>query len=106
MQVYIGIDWSEKKHDVVFQNEAGVQLLRLTIAHNLGGFLQLDNAREQLGISPEEVVVGMETAHNLLIDFLWERGYTQIYVLPPRKSTAVRGASARVGRAATPRMPA
>ena len=24
MQVYIGIDWSEDKHDVVFMNQAGV----------------------------------------------------------------------------------
>ncbi len=28
-------------------------------------------------------MVGLETAHNLLIDFLWAHGYTQIYVLPP-----------------------
>ncbi len=26
MQVYIGIDWSEEKHDIDFMNEAGADL--------------------------------------------------------------------------------
>jgi hypothetical protein len=30
MQVYIGIDWSEDKHDVVFMNQAGVDVARIT----------------------------------------------------------------------------
>jgi transposase len=102
MQVYIGIDWSEKKHDVVFQNEAGDPLLRLTIAHNLGGFLQLDNAREQLGCSPQEAVVGMETAHNLLIDFLWQRGYEQLYVLPPAQVNSSQGRKRQSGARSDP----
>lgn len=91
MQVYIGIDWSEKKHDVVFQDQTGRHLLRLTIPHSLEGFLKLDQARQQLGIKPQEVVVGMETAHNLLIDFLWERGYVHLYVLPPSQVKSNRG---------------
>lgn len=28
--------------------------------------------------------MGLETAHNLLVDFLWDRHYPQVYVLPPR----------------------
>ena len=28
--------------------------------------------------------MGLETAHNLLVDFLWDRDYTQYYVLPPK----------------------
>lgn len=91
MQVYIGIDWSEKKHDVVYQDETGRQLLRLTIPHSLEGFLELDRARQQWQVRPEGVVVGMETAHNLLIDFLWEHGYTQIYVLPPSQVNSSQG---------------
>ena len=41
MPVYIGIDWSEDKHDVVFMNQAGVDVARLTIPHSLEGFVQL-----------------------------------------------------------------
>jgi transposase len=91
MQVYLGIDWSEKKHDVVFQNEKGAQLLYLCIAHTLAGFTQLDQAREQLGFTAADCVVGMETAHNLLIDYLWSRGYEHIYVLPPNQVKSSQG---------------
>jgi transposase len=34
----------------------------------------------------------METAHNLIIDFLWSRGYSQIYVVPP---TTIKGNRSR-----------
>ena len=33
MSVYVGIDWSVKKHDVAIINEAGSIIARLTIAH-------------------------------------------------------------------------
>jgi hypothetical protein len=29
------------------------------------------------------VIIGLETAHNLLVDYLWDQGYERIYVLPP-----------------------
>ena len=34
MQVYIGIDWSQSKHDVAFMNEAGVVVIQESIAHS------------------------------------------------------------------------
>ena len=83
MTVYIGIDWSEKKHDLSYQNEVGEVLTTLTIEHSPNGFLQIEKARARLGVEPAECVVGIETAHNVLIDFLLERGYPQLYVLPP-----------------------
>lgn len=83
MKVYIGIDWSENKHDVCFLQERGETLLTLQIQHTMAGFRQLDQARRSLSLGREEVVIGLETAHNLLVDYLWELGYEQIYVLPP-----------------------
>ena len=83
MQVYIGIDWSEQKHDVIFMNAAGAALAQFEIPHNPKGFLRLDETRWRLKLAPEECVVGLETAHNLLIDFLWSRGYSKVYVVPP-----------------------
>jgi transposase len=82
MQVYIGIDWSSAKQDISFVNENGAMITKRTIAHCLDGFEQLDQERQKLGVQPEECVVGMETAYSLLIDFLWDRHYSQIYVLP------------------------
>ena len=84
MPVYTGIDWSQNKHDITFLNEAAVMMAQLVIPHTQEGFLQLDETCQRMGIAPSECVVGLETAHNLLIDFLWARGYTQVYVVPPQ----------------------
>jgi transposase len=91
MQVYIGIDWREEKHDVIFMNRAGADLLRLTIPHSLDGFVQLDTARREMGLAPEDCLIGLETAHNLLIDYLWSQDYPQVYVLPPNQVKSNRG---------------
>ena len=92
MKVYIGIDWSETKHDVCFLDERGEILLVRQIAHTIAGFRQLDQMRQSLGVGRQEVVIALETAHNLLVDFLWDQGYEQIYVLPP---SAVKSAQKR-----------
>jgi transposase len=83
MKVYIGIDWSEQKHAVCFMNEAGGVIQELEIAHTPEGFLRLEQARQDLGVAATEACIGLETAHNLLMDFLVEQGYPNLYVLPP-----------------------
>jgi transposase len=92
MQVYIGIDWSEKKHDAVFVNEAAAVLAIVTFEHTPKGLAKLETVRRDLGVDPKDVLVGLETAHNLLIDYLWARNYTQVYVVPP---SVVRGSRQR-----------
>jgi transposase len=91
MPVYIGIDWSERKHDIVFMNQAGAAIAELTIDHKAEGFLELDAARAKLGVAPAACIVGLETAHNLIIDFLWSRQYEQVYVIPPSVVNSNRG---------------
>ena len=92
MKVYIGIDWGEDKHDLCFMHESGKVLLTLQIQHTIAGFRELDQACQSLGVEKQEVVIGLETAHNLLVDYLWDQGYEQIYVLPPN---AVKSAQKR-----------
>lgn len=91
MELYIGLDWSENKHDLAFMNESGAVLFQLTIPHTPEGFLKLDEKRQQVGIACSECLVGLETAHNLVIDFLWSRGYTRVYVIPPNVVKSSRG---------------
>ena len=91
MKLYIGIDWSERKHDIVILNPAGAILANMVIAHSVDGFREFDQVPRKLGVGPEECMLGLETAHNLLIDFLWGQGYTQIYVLPPSSVNSSRG---------------
>jgi len=91
MPVYIGIDWSEDKHDVVFMNQAGVDVARLTIPHSQDGFVQLEAARRKLGLTPDDCMLGLETAHNLIIEYLWSQAYQQVYVIPPSVVKSNRG---------------
>lgn len=91
MTIYIGIDWSENKHDVVFLNEAGEMMAQLTMAHTPEGLLTLEKTRQYAGLEIGECWVALETAHNLLIDFLWSRGYHQVYVIPPSVIKSCRG---------------
>jgi len=92
MRIYLGIDWSHTHHDACFLNEGGLVLSRLTVPHSAEGLAQLDTAREKLGVRRDECWIGLETAHTLLIDFLWERGYVQVFVIPPG---AIKGARRR-----------
>jgi transposase len=91
MRVYIGIDWSEKKHDACFVNEKGEVIQALEIAHSPEGFVKLNKAREQCSVGAGECRVGVETSHNILIDYLVEEGYSQIYVLPPNAVKSAQG---------------
>jgi len=92
MRVYIGIDWSKRKHNICFLHENGEVLGSLEIQHRMAGFVELDKRRQQLGIEAGDCVVGLETAHSLLVDYLWDQGYNQVYILPPQ---AVRSAQGR-----------
>lgn len=97
MTVYLGIDWSERKHDVCFMNAAGTVVQTLSIEHSVDGFVQLDEKIRGLGQPQEEIYLGLETAHNLLIDFFLDRGYANLYILPPSQVKANAGRYAQSG---------
>jgi transposase len=91
VHINIGLDWSEKKHDIVFANPAGVAVARLTITHTADGLQQFDLERQKLGVPPAACTVGLETAHSLVIDFLWAHGYSDVYIIPPSVVNSSRG---------------
>jgi transposase len=91
MAVFIGIDWSSTKHDVCVLNKDGTLLATLVLPHSADGLLKLETLRNQLSVAPSECLVGIETAHSLVIDFLWARAYTHIYVIPPSVVKSTRG---------------
>mgnify|MGYP001816164756 CR=1 FL=1 len=90
MQIHIGIDWSESKHDVMITDESGSRINYMRIEHSVEGFEKIEEWRLAMDIPQEKCRVGLETAHNLVIDWLWERGYTDIYVIPPNVVKASR----------------
>ena len=53
MKLYIGIDWSQSKHDVCFLNPSGVVQLHFVIEHTQTGFWKLEHMRQQMGVALE-----------------------------------------------------
>lgn len=91
MRLYIGIDWSQSKHDLCFLNQAGASLAQITIPHSQEGFWQIETIRQKLGVDVADCYIGLETSHTILVDFLWDQRYTQLYILPPNKVKSSRG---------------
>ena len=89
MKSFVGIDWSKEKHNVHLENERGEVLVRFEIAHSAAGFQELHQRLEGITSRPEETLIAIETAHNLLVDALWSKGY-QLYVLPPSQVKGYR----------------
>lgn len=83
MSLYIGIDWSSTKHDAVITNDYGAVIAAFTFPHSPDGFARFDEERAKAGVSAENCLVGIETAYNMIIDFLWDRSYRQVYIVPP-----------------------
>jgi transposase len=100
MAVYLGIDWSKKSHAVTFINQEGGIIAEETIGHTAKGFARLEKMRCGLDVCADECVVGIESSHTLLIDWLWSHGYSQVYVIPPAV-TASRQATYRQSKART-----
>lgn len=92
MKLLIGIDWGEKHHQICMMNPSGAQLANFQAAHEASGFAELDDKCAKLGVQPTECLVALETAHNLLVDFLWSRQYI-VYVIAP---TVVKGSRGRI----------
>lgn len=82
MKTLIGIDWSQKHHDVRIHNEQGACLARFQVPHTLAGFQQLEKRIAAVNPEPSRCLIAIETTENLLVDFLWSRGY-RLYVLAP-----------------------
>lgn len=82
MNPLIGIDWSQDHHNVCILNEAGASIVRFQFSHCPDGFAKLEQQIDKLGVPSTNCLVALETAHNLLVDFLWSRHY-QVYVIAP-----------------------
>jgi transposase len=90
MNILVGIDWSQEHHNVCIMNRSGASIVRFEIAHSPKGFAELEEKINKLDVPPSNCLVALETAHNLLIDFLWSRNYT-VFVIAPSVTDGSRG---------------
>ena len=60
--VYVGIDWSEKFHDIELIAESGERLRSLKIGHGIEGLAKLHATILECASEPSQVVVGIDVA--------------------------------------------
>ncbi len=100
--IFVGDDWGEAQHDVTILGEQGRQIGRLSVSDTVEGARRLQDLLAEHAETPEDVVVGIETARGLLPQFLVAAGY-QMYVVNPlaasryRERHAVSGAKSDAG---------
>jgi transposase len=79
----IGIDQSPKKHDICITDAQGRQLAQGTVDNSLAGFQWIHQQCQRLAVVPQECLVALESAYDLVVDYLLDHGY-QVYVVPGR----------------------
>lgn len=84
-----GIDWSEDHHNLCIRNDKGAIVSQVEFKHTLEGFQRFDDERRKLGVPACECLVAIETAYNLLVDFLLDRGYV-VYLVSPQATRGYR----------------
>ncbi len=80
--VFIGIDWSEKHHDICILNEQGAVLAKGRVAEGIEGIARLHGIVAEHAVEPEDVVIGIETDRGLLVGALVTAGY-EVFAINP-----------------------
>jgi transposase len=87
--VFVGIDWSEKWHDVCVADQSGRSLGRRRVDDSPAGLTRLQSLIAAHAEDPAEVVIGIETPHGLMTLALRAAGYT-IYAINPLSASRYR----------------
>jgi transposase len=90
--LFVGDDWSEQRHDVELQDEAGRRVGRARLDEGIAGIARLHELiAEQLeeDAAPEQVVVGIETDRGPWVVALVAAGY-QVYAINPLQVSRYR----------------
>jgi transposase len=80
--VFVGIDWSEKHHDICVVDRAGEILAKARITEGLEGLARLHTMVAEHAEEPEHVMVGIETDRGLLVGALVAAGY-RVFAINP-----------------------
>jgi transposase len=80
---HVGIDWSDQKYDISIVDDGGdVITPPIEIAKNQKGFAKLLLKLRTISGNPSDFRMGIETPHNLLVDFFVELGYPVYAIFP------------------------
>ncbi len=80
--VFVGIDWSEKHHDICVVDREGEILAKGRVAEGVEGIARLHELVAEHAEEPEDAIVGIETDRGLLVGALVTAGY-QMFAINP-----------------------
>jgi hypothetical protein len=81
-ELLVGVDWSQAHYDVALVAPNGALLTQFQIAKTAPEFTRFAGKIDQFGVPAANCQVGLETADNVMIDFLWSRQYG-VYIIAP-----------------------
>jgi transposase len=81
--IFVGIDWSEKHHDVEVQDADGRVLATARVTDGLEGIGRLHALLAEHADEPADVVVGIQTDRGLLVGSLVAAGY-EVFAVNPK----------------------
>lgn len=99
--VFVGIDWSEKWHDVCLLDKEGGVLARGRIEDSLAGLTQLQTLIAEHAEDPAEVAICIEKAQGLMVRALQAADYL-IYPVNPLSASRYRDRHTPSGKKSDP----
>jgi transposase len=94
VQLLIGDDWSQDHHTICFVHPmTGQVVMTFDVPQTPEGFGRVCAERNKLKIRAQDCWVGIETAHNLIVDYYLDHQY-QVFVIAP---SIVKGCRKRFG---------
>lgn len=80
---FVGIDWADQKHDVTIVDESGACIAKnFSVKKSVQGFTQLLDKLRSLREDSQAFKIGIETPHNLVVDYLVDLGYAVFAMFP------------------------
>ncbi len=99
--VFVGIDWSEKHHDVCIVDQKGDVLATGRVMEGIEGIARLHELVANHAVEPEEATVGIETDRGLLVGALVAAGY-EVFAINPLSVDRYRDRHATSGAKSDP----
>ncbi len=80
--IFVGIDWSERHHDVCVVDQEGTVLAKVRVAEGIEGVATLHATIAEHADEPSKVIVGIEIDRGLLVGALVAAGYGVFAINP------------------------
>lgn len=103
-QLFIGIDWNQTSYDIAILAPNGAILTQFNVPKTPSGFTTLVEKIDEFEVSRADCLIGIETAYNLLVDFLRSQSFS-VYVIAPSIVNSSRAGLATVVPIPTKPMP-